>query len=229
MKQARVVTSRRAYEYKPDDLRLSVLSLPGTQEKVQQLFGFQVAQLGTPMPTFGPVPSTIPPGIVFDYGVASMEDEDILIRYLHFEPLRLVIDTAGPSRVVDFVYEHLHDLLSETVDNAEFPAIGSPARVLDYTEISVQLDFDFEQLLNDPVRKVAQDFFGADGKQVFPGNINFLAVDPEEELQQQSPMGPALQIRAGTRLRDRVFYSAADLPSEQHLAWLEALEAELAP
>jgi len=54
-------------------------------DHIQQLFQFQLATIGSPLPTFGDVPATFPPGVVFDHGVAlSPGDRMVPIRLLHF-------------------------------------------------------------------------------------------------------------------------------------------------
>ena len=71
LEQVKILTSRRAYEFGADAIRLSTLSIQPIQQQIQQLFGFQSSTIGSPIPTFGAVPATYPPGIVFNLGVAG--------------------------------------------------------------------------------------------------------------------------------------------------------------
>src|SRR5258708_3755498 len=99
--QIAVLTSRRAYEFAADQLRLTILSTQPVYSQMQQAFQFQAVQVGTPQETFGPVPQTSPPGLVFGLGAAvSPEGQVIPIRALVFEPRRIVLDVAGPSQSV---------------------------------------------------------------------------------------------------------------------------------
>src|SRR5258708_28360188 len=101
LEQVKLLTSRRAYEFRPDDLRISMLSTKPVQEQIQQLFQFQTAMMGTPIATFGDVPVTYPPGFVFDMGVWISQDKQIIpIRFLHFEQSRIVIDVALPASAI---------------------------------------------------------------------------------------------------------------------------------
>lgn len=229
MDQIRLLTARRAYEFRPDDLRLSVLSTPDAQQQIRQLFEFQIVQIGPPLQTFGPIPATIPPGVIFDYGVASNTETDVPVRFLHFEPFRIVVDVAGPTATIDWMYEQLNQLLRDIRDIDGSPAVGEPIRTVDYSEISAQLSFGLGDLLKQPVGRLAQDTFGEyEGNSiVFPANINFLSVDPSQEIGSQTLSGPSLQVRAGTKPEDRIFFSTAYLPTDPHLAWLSGLDTEL--
>lgn len=229
MDQARLLTARRAYEFRPDDLRLSVLSTLQAQQQVSRLFDFQITQIGTPLQTFGPIPTTMPPGVIFDYGVASTSEMNVPIRFLHFEPFRIVIDVAGPSGTIDWVYEQLRQSLLDIKDFDGSPAVGESLRMIDYSEISTQLSFGLEDLLSEPVNRLTQDAFGDSERnlKVFPASVNFLSIDPAHEIGQQSFAGPSLQVRAGTTLEDKIYFSTANLPTDSHLAWLEELDNEL--
>src|SRR5947209_17139766 len=121
------LTGRRSYEFGPDDLRLSTISIKPIQQAIQELFQFQSAVIGTPMQTFGEVHLTIPPGLVFDTGMwKSPEGKFVSIRFLHFESRRIVIDVAGPSVALTPIFAQIRHLLAgiETVDAS--PLIGKP-------------------------------------------------------------------------------------------------------
>src|SRR5437763_4286557 len=60
LEQVKILTSRRAYEFGADTIRLSMLSIQPIQQQIQQLFGFQSSAIGSPLPTFGAVPATYP-------------------------------------------------------------------------------------------------------------------------------------------------------------------------
>src|SRR5260221_5979497 len=116
LEQVKLLTSRRAYEFRPDDLRISMLSTKPVQEQIQQLFQFQTAMMGTPIATFGDVPVTYPPGFVFDMGVWISQDKQIIpIRFLHFEQSRIVIDVAGPPVALTPSFHGLRQLLFESL------------------------------------------------------------------------------------------------------------------
>src|SRR5437764_371982 len=105
LEQVKIITGRRAYEFRPDDLRLSLLSTKIVQEQIQQLFQFQTSAMGTPAPMFGDVPVTYPPGFVFDVGVWLSPDEQLVpIQFLHFEQRRIVIDVAGSSIAIPHIF-----------------------------------------------------------------------------------------------------------------------------
>ncbi len=86
LEQVKILTSRRAYEFEADAIRLSMVSIQPIQQQIQQLFRFQSSVIGSPMATFGVVPLTYPPGIVFNLGAWVHQEKYIVpIRFLHFE------------------------------------------------------------------------------------------------------------------------------------------------
>src|SRR5258708_20782431 len=114
LEQVKLLTRRRGYEFRPDELRISMLSTKPVQEQIQQLFQFQTAMMGTPIATFGDVPVTYPPGFVFDMGVWISQDKQIIpIRFLHFEQSRIVIDVAGPSSAITAIFLQIRTFFSK--------------------------------------------------------------------------------------------------------------------
>src|SRR3989442_6752141 len=155
LEHVKLLSSRRAYEFRPDDLRLSTLSIKPVQEQIQRLFQFQTAAMGSPMPTFGEVPTTYPPGFVFNMGMWISEDKQIIpIRLLHFEQRRIVIDVAGPSSAITAIYEHLRRFLAELRAPDGSPIVGEPERVLDHTVISAQFPFSMDAIFARPLHQL---------------------------------------------------------------------------
>ncbi len=113
------------------------------------------------------------------------------------------------------------------------PTIGVPERVRDYSEISVNYDFGLEDMIGGPLLELARKTTNEEGYSATPLSIKFRAVDPAEEVhpgmvgQAGFSQGQMFEIRAGTRPKDRTFFSAAEVPTDKHLAWLESLEREL--
>ncbi len=223
------LTGRKAYEFRPDDLRLSALSVKPVQDAIQELFHFQSSAIGTPMSTFGEVPLTIPPGIVFNTGVWQMADNQFApIRFLHFEPRRIVIDLAGPSTTLTAIFDQLQHFFAEihTADGA--PLIGTPDKILDYSEISARFPFFLDAILLEPLRKILSSITKE------PILAPTLIVKPYlnlRELPGTTIPGDAhaftLSSRAGTRPEDHIYFSSAPLDSEAHLNYLKDLEAAL--
>jgi hypothetical protein len=236
MDQTRFLTARRAYEFEPDNLRLTVLIAARVNQQIHEFFDFQAAQIGTPAPMFGPVPITIPPGIVFDYGTTQTgEGSPAPIRFLHFEPQRIVVDVAGPSSAIDWTYERLRDMTAELRAPDGSPAIGEPSRVVDYSEITARFSFGLEKLISEPLRAVAQRTFVGDDKdqKVVPVSVRFQATRPSDRIIPGEigagglSRGQMIDVRAGTRLEDGIYFSATNLSTDEHLAWIEALDHQL--
>jgi hypothetical protein len=235
----KILSARRAYEFKQDDLRLTILTTPAVQQYISQAFGFQMAQTATPMQTFGPVPQTLPPGAVFNFGTIPFpEGAATPIRYLHFEPRRVVIDVAGPSSAIDAMFAQLATMLEGVSTPDGSPVMGTPERVLNYSEITHPAPFNPSVLLAPPARDVVQDALdsselnSSNGLMIVP-SIHVGVIRASEEFHGSASIPPDLrnfvyEIRSGTRPQDRVYFSAAPLTTDAHLSYLGKVEAVMA-
>lgn len=233
--QVKLLTSRRAYEFRTDDLRLSMLSIKPMQEQITQIFQFQTAMMAQPIATFGEVPTTYPPGFVFDMGVwVSQEEQIVPIRFLHFEQNRIVIDVAGSSSAITAIYEQLCHFLSKIQMPDGSSIIGKPERVLDYTVISAQFPFTLDAVFAPPLQKLFTKVIGANANnqeftlastvvmQIHPsGQVMAKVASPEDNN------AFTFGLRAGTRPEEHIYLSSAPLPSDAHLNYLNELEAAL--
>ena len=228
VEQAKVIAERRAYLFRLHDLRLSTLTMEDVATSIQTHFGFRTGSIATPPATFGAVPETMPPGLAFNLGTVQPPDgPPVPIRFLHFEPQRIVVDVAGPSSAIDQVFDQLQSLLKgiETPDGS--PVIAEPTDVTDYSEVTAQLNFDFEDLLSGPLLAASSVLTeDEEGMEAFPVSIVLQVGESSSPIDQPSA-GQALQIRAGTRPDERMYYSAVGWPTDQHLTWLETLEQHL--
>ena len=238
LEQIKVLTSRRAYEFRMDDLRLSALSTKPVQEQVQQLFQFQAAIMGTPSNTFGDVPVTYPPGFVFDMGAwISPEDQQLVpIRFLHFEQRRIVIDVAGASSALAPIFERLHMFFSELHAPDGSPVIGEPERVLDYSEITAQYPFSLATLIAPPFQELLNATFnkGSKKEQRERMMVPTFSVQYSPTHQELAALPSASNVhaltfaqRAGTRPEECIYFSGAPLDSDTHLQYLNKLVSAL--
>jgi hypothetical protein len=235
LEQVKILASRRAYEFRPDDLRLTTLSVKPVQEQIQQLFHFQVATMGTPMATFGDVPLTYPPGFVFNMGSWLSPDRQLVpIRFLHFEQRRIVIDVSGTSSAIDSIFEQLRHFLSELQAPDGSPVVGEAEHVLNYSEITAHFQFSLEAFFAPPLRKL---FFGAVGanasstESVLVPTIVVKAQPGEQELPAILPpydfQSFTFALRGGTRPEEHIYCSGAPLETEEHLNYITELDAIL--
>ncbi len=230
----KILTSRRGYEFAPDSIRLTVLSLPAVQGLIQDAFVFQVSGVGSPMPTFGAVPLTIPPGIAFNVGAYSGNNGVFPIRLLHFEQRRVVLDVPGPSSMIDPIYQQLRELLKDVRSPDGSPVLGEPQRVLEYSEISLHLNIQPETLLSSQLLSLYRNVLAPEGNDdlaIVPSISVQLSPRMDEYQGNNLPGRRALELslRAGSTPEDRHFFSAAPLDSETHLHYLEQLESALTP
>lgn len=234
MEELKILAARRAYDFRTDDLRLTILSVAQIHQQIQQYFGFQVVQVATPLQTFGPIPNTIPPGVVFDYGMTQTPDEvPTPLRFLHFEPNRVVIDVAGPSSAIDWTFQQLRSILAEVRAPDGSATIGEPLRTRDYSEINVRYGFGLQEMVSGPLFEVAEEMLGEEGRKVLPLGIKFRAVAPDdtpnpgEIANINFSRGNQLEYRYDTQLGEGVLFSNAELPTDRHIAWLTALGERL--
>lgn len=235
LEQVKILSSRRAYEFRPDDLRLSTLSTKPVQEQIQQLFHFQVAAMGSPMPTFGEVPSTYPPGFIFNMGTwISSEKQLVPIRLLHFEQRRIVIDVAGPSSAITPIFEQLQHFLSQVQAPDGSPIVGEPERVLDQSLISAQFSVPLNAMFVQPLRKLFTRVITTNASSeelvLVPTVIMQIQPTGQELANVATPEDSAaftFTQRAGTRPEERIYFSSAPLDSEAHSSYLNELEAIL--
>lgn len=231
MDDVRIIGSRRAYEFAPDDIRLSTLSLPSVVERIRQAFRFQDATIGTPVATFGPVPQTLPPGLTFSLGqVEAPGGAEVLIRVVNFEPRRIVVDVAGPSAAIDVVFERIRESLDGLTSGDGWPALGEPTGTLDQSTITARLSFAPDELMPPRLRSVFATAMGVQANGQVEAIVPTLIVQRAPRDGEYPGVGPSsvdafqLAVRAGARPADRVYFSVAPLDSDRHRRYLERLE-----
>ncbi len=230
----KILSSRRSYELPGDALRLTMLTVRELRQAIQEMFGFQIAQVGPPMPTFGAMPVTLPPGVIFDYGRAPFPEGEVTpIRFIHFEPQRVVIDVAGSSVAITPIFEHIRALLAEMTAPDGSRIIGEPQRVLDYSELTARFSVPIEHVLAPGLSALFRSQFGEDDRQrtrvLVPRAIMNVVPADEEYLRPDNgdPFTLDLELRSGTRVEDQVYFSGAPLDSAMHIKYLEQLDAKL--
>jgi|SRR5215213_5844544 len=232
----KLITSRRAYEFEMDSLRLSLLTLPQVQGQIRETFGFQAGGLGTPQPTFGPVPATVPPGLVFNFGAwQDSENTPVPIRFVHFEQKRIVIDVAGPSSVIDSIFQTIRAVVEDVLASDGSAALGEVERTLDYSEFSGRFSFHLGQLFAPQARNLFWKAVGPNEQDsslaVAVPTIIVQRNRPDEDYPGTGLAAEShvltMSMRAGTRPDDGVSFSGAPLDSEAHREYLTQLEEAL--
>jgi hypothetical protein len=229
-----ILTSRRAYEFRPDDIRLTMLTLPVIQQALTATFNFQNVGVGTPQPTFGDVPVTVPPGWAGDLGMMAAEDgQPIPVRFIHFEPRRIVIDIGAPSHFLDRAYELVREVTDVYQAPDGRPVLGNPVAIKDYSEVTARLDLDplslfpaplvelLRKTMNAPVDRSDSTLVptiyvsSASNTAEFPGSVR-----PDSTVLQ-------LSLRLGSRPGALMYFSGAPVESDLHLTYLNDLESTM--
>ncbi len=230
----KILSSRRAYVFGVDDLRLTMLSIPFVMDQIRQAFNFQVAGMGSPSPTFGPVPATFPPGLAFNVGSWVAEDGTITpIRLLHFEPQRLVVDVAGSSSIITPIVNRILTLAGHIEQSSGSPIIGEPQQILDYSEVTAHFSFDLADLFTETARTYLRrtlDSAASEDNLVLVPTVQIHLQRPDQPYQGTSNADPTLLqlvIRAGTRPEDRIYLGSAPVDSDTNINALEKLDATM--
>jgi hypothetical protein len=227
----RLLTARRAYEFRPDDLALATLQLAQTRDKIQAAFSFQAANNGVVPGLFGPTTIQLgQQGIVFQNGTLVVSDRPTPIRLMQIEPTRIVIDVMASSSVIDSVFEHLVGALGDVRTADDHAVIGDPLRIRDFSELSGRFRFSLKDLFPPSVFEAFRRGLGNEAGTPVPA-IFF------ESLPEGQPYGgiPDVQSttivrfapRAGYKPEDQVYYSGALVNTDAHLKYLQGLEAAI--
>ncbi len=232
-----VIVSKRSYEFRPDDIRLSILSLANVQDYLRQTFQFSEAALGSPPPTFGAVTPSFPPGLIFNFGAWTDDEGQVTpIRFLYIETQRIVIEVSGTSEIIDAVFRRLQEAIGAIEETTHRSALGEPLMVRDYSEIVLSLAFPPHAIFNEAIVPLLSR--AATMQDTREENM---AVVPIINVQLQAPNRPyignsfpsptmvQLVLRVGTPPEEQIYYSAAPLDSSAHLAYLTDLQNVLSP
>jgi hypothetical protein len=213
-----ILSSSRAYEFPPDGVRLTAICTDPVLAAVKSAFAFNVAVIGGPMPTFGPVPQTLPPGAVFNFGLVESAGGVVPIRYLHVEAARLVVDVAGPSATIDVIRSSLLEVLAGVPVTAA-GAMVEPIGVRDKSTIVTTLEVPPHALFPTPV-------LAAIGPGDYSPTLAWHAapIDAPLEVELEGAEAWALQLRAGVPPSAQRYFSAAPVTSDEHLDFLTRLE-----
>jgi hypothetical protein len=236
MEDILIMSARRAYEYAQDEIRLTLLSNQAVIQHIQQAFVFQNAGVGQPMEMFGPVSPTIPPGLVFDYGIVPFpEGEATAIRFIHVEPVRIVIDVAGPSNAIDAAFETFMGTIDGIRTSDGAPAVpDKPRQVRDYSDIRFRAQYSPMALMVRGIYDAVSTSLSsslAGNRDLVPVLEFRLAERGKRYLGSGIPQYDtvAIDLRAGTLPEERIFYSGAPLNSDEHLELLSRIESMLPP
>jgi len=234
MEDFRVLDARRGYFFRPDHLRLTVLTLNHVRERIRSTFAFQTARVEAPPPTFGPILETQPPGLVFELGELPDRDNRVIpIRFLYVEAQRIVIAIAGPSSAIDEVYTRLVGIARKEQTPDGSPVISDFTLRHDLSQVTARLNFRSSDFLQPDVADSLRASFSRPAlrRPELALSITLQPVDKGAEyLGEGEPNQIAhLAPRAGFPLSDGMYFSAAPLDTTAHQSYLSDLEAKLAP
>lgn len=229
-----VLGARRAYEFRPDDLRLTALSTRPVQDLIGDAFQFESGGVDRPPPTFGAEPKTTPPGLVFNLGTWVVDEVVTPIRYLYVERSRIVIGVAAPSAAIDPIFEHLREIVGDIELVGGVPVLGPVQRVRDHSEVSARFSFSFDDLIapaaRHPINRAMLGDEPSSSLVVMPVTLRFQVQDPSREYRGAAGYRAGaldLSPRAGSPPDDHDYFSSAFLDSDSHVGYLEELNRSL--
>ncbi len=211
-----VLSARRAYEFRVDDIRLSMLSTSDLNEALRAAFKFESVTVGAPPALFGEVQNTFPPGLMCQLGEIRTSIGPIPIRALMFDSIRMVIDIAGPSSAIEAVMRAVVDVLSGHSAPDGQPVVGEPISTADQSDLTFHADFPLSM-------GVAPRVLGAIETRA-PGTTLVSTMTVRPNRGNVFPSSPEtafiLEPRAGSNLSDHHWFSSAPLDSDSHAAYL---------
>lgn len=235
-KDVKILTNRKGFEFATDGICLPVIATRPIMDHIQQLFQFQLVTIGSPMPTFGEVLNTFPPGVIFDHGVAFLAEKHMIpIRFLHFDSQRMVIDATGDSAAINTIMKQIVDLVNEVQTSSGEPVIGKPEQTLNYSELSAQFSFPLDTLLVPALRQVLQKALHGpesekEGQNNPPLALTFTLsplAPSNSDPSKTTPIPFTFTTRTGTQPEEHIYFSSAPLDAETHTAYLNELETAL--
>jgi hypothetical protein len=205
---------------------------------IQGALNFQAVAITTPPATFGPVPNTLPPGVVYQGGFWVMPDDAqmVPIRFLHFEPQRIVIDVAGPSTALEGIYQRIREEVSPITAPDGHPIIGTPVRVLRVSELSVPIPIELAAILSPGLGELITRYLpGADrgeGRTLAP-TLQVRSVPSDQPYPGDAPSMDghtfSISTRTSTTPDQHDLFSTAPLETEKHIQLVNELVALLSP
>ena len=235
---ARIFSSRRAYEYNADDIRLTLLTTAPVREAIKEAFGFKDEGITLAPPTFGDVPTTQPPAISFNLGTFLTDSSEVVpIRFINVEQSRIVIDVASTSEYLDPIFDQLIGSIEKVPTPKSLRAVGgTPIRRRDYSEATAAYSFEIAEVL---IREFREALVPAWDKAAYDVAGPELVIVPSLYLQIHAPDQPfsgSLQpgyntvqfaLRVGTKPSDHVYFSSVFLDSTAHLELIDAINKRL--
>lgn len=231
----RILTARKGYEFRLDDLRLTMLCTEPILRAIAEALGFKGVAVTTPPATFGPVQATLPAGAVFQLGTWLTPDAQMVpIRFLHIEPQRIVIDVAGPSSAVDATYQRLRAIVSEMTAPDGYPILGEPVRVLSFSELSFHLPVSPAAIFAPQVRELfTRAFPQAEPAEetILVPSLQVQALPASQEYTGDVSVADgrtfSLALRASTKPSEHALFSGAPLDTDSHQAFVASLQSAL--
>lgn len=224
--KVRILNATRIYEFEPDAIALSIISTDRVGRVLSSALGIPsdaAVTLGSPI-------STELGGVIFQQGSITDHEQTIVVRRLLIQPRLLSITVVeSSSRSTDTVLHVIRNALSSVKTSTNRPIIGDYKSIRDHSELTAHLDFPS----NAPF---STEFMRAvtlpDVKPEWAWGLTAVAIANEQPYPgdpQPNLLTPwwHLSPRQGTKLEDRIYYSAAPLDTEAHEQLLAQVENSL--
>lgn len=222
-----ILSTRRAYQFAQDDIRLTTLSIRGVIDAIKTGFNFEVAEIGTPTTSFGPAALTNPPGLAFGLGLIPFPEEGSVVRSMSIEARRIVFDVAAPTTVIPDSLDRLRQIVNVFHTAEKVELIGEPISFRDYSELVIQSDSIFDAVLkSEALATVFNALAPLEENMALVPAVRFQTQALNMEFPGTSEIDAdwmRLEVRAGTSPSQHLIFSGAPLSTDDHLALLARL------
>lgn len=215
----RIISARVSLRFKTDQVELDRLHLPDVMGTITQRFQFEKGV--NPIAVDG-ARGIASPNLTFANGVYDDGEKSVVVREIGFSATSISIHVVGESECLMQVYRELRGLFSEE----QSPIHGEYIKKFDHSEISAKLAFPYKDVVPPWLRGAVQSATNQGDNLV--ATLTMTLLRPDERYPGDGfPVSTrqwVLSPRVDSEVDDRVFYSAAPLTTDEHLAYLARIE-----
>jgi hypothetical protein len=228
----KILSATRTYHFAPDEIDLEFVSTEAALRRISTALAIPDT---TPGVILGSPTSNQFVGVEFQGGsIDTDEGETVPVRKVRISSRLIGIVVVGPSVLTDLAFTKIKESLLSMRAGGRRPVLGNHLETRDFSEIAAQLSFTCGRLFaHGFVDEIAGHLSAAVSGSTRELGLGIAAVVMRPEAHEVYPGDPQAGIasnwwrlspRQGSRLSDRVYYSAAPFDTDGHVKFLGAVE-----